>query len=577
MSKFLAGLGGGAGATVAVVAVLGLLASLFLYRQAPDESAPQVATAPVTAQPEPTAPATPEETAQPAPETEAAPEADSAAAQPQDEEPAEVAASPQPPAFDEVRRENDGTTVIAGRAAPFARVAVLQDGKEIAEAQADGSGKFATIAFVAPDGQGHILTLSQSLDGEELASLDQIILAPLSAPQVAEAEPTPAETTEGTLSEAVASPQEAPVETAALTKEMAEEPRPGAETPPAQTETVAPEAEAAPADTTAESAPTDAAPGATQSAASGETSAPQPQTTETAQAPADSSETTQPTETAQDPAEGSETSQGTATAQAAPTDSSEFQQTAEAPAATPQATPTTQAQTAEATPTPSTDTTAQATAPAAQPPAVPQPQTEAATPTEIAEAPDTTEAPQTTPAPSDQVALLKSGPEGVELLNPQAPEVMDNVALDTISYSDSGEVQLSGRAQAGAQAVRVYLDNDAQVNLPVDAEGRWRGDLPDVDEGIYTLRVDEVAGDGSVISRVETPFKREAPETLAAAAAEQAGPLKAITVQKGATLWAIARDRYGDGLLYVRVFEANRDAIRDPDLIYPGQIFDLPD
>jgi nucleoid-associated protein YgaU len=208
---------------------------------------------------------------------------------------------------------------------------------------------------------------------------------------------------------------------------------------------------------------------------------------------------------------------------------------------------------------------------------VPQPQTEAATPTEIAEAPDTTEAPETTPAPSDQVALLKSGPEGVELLNPQAPEVMDNVALDTISYSDSGEVQLSGRAQAGAQAVRVYLDNDAQVNLPVDAEGRWRGDLPDVDEGIYTLRVDEVAGDGSVISRVETPFKREAPETLAAAAAEQAGPLKAITVQKGATLWAIARDRYGDGLLYVRVFEANRDAIRDPDLIYPGQIFDLPD
>jgi nucleoid-associated protein YgaU len=574
MSKFLAGLGGGAGATVAVVAVLGLLASLFLYRQAPDESAPQVATAPVTAQPEPTAPATPEETAQPAPETEAAPEADSAAAQPQDEEPAEVAASPQPPAFDEVRRENDGTTVIAGRAAPFARVAVLQDGKEIAEAQADGSGKFATIAFVAPDGQGHILTLSQSLDGEELASLDQIILAPLSAPQVAEAEPAPAETTEGTLSDAVASPQEAPVETAALTKEMAEEPRPGAETAPAQTETVAPETETAPAETTVQSAPTDAAPEATQSVASGETSAPQPQTTETAQAPADSSGTLQGTETAQAPAGSSETPQSTETAQQSPTASSEPGQTAEA---TPQATPTTETQTAEATPAPSTDTTAQATAPAAQPAAVPQPQTEAATPTEIAEAPDTTEAPETTPAPSDQVALLKSGPEGVELLNPQAPEVMDNVALDTISYSDSGEVQLSGRAQAGAQAVRVYLDNDAQVNLPVDAEGRWRGDLPNVDEGIYTLRVDEVAGDGSVISRVETPFKREAPETLAAAAAEQAGPLKAITVQKGATLWAIARDRYGDGLLYVRVFEANRDAIRDPDLIYPGQIFDLPD
>ncbi len=47
-------------------------------------------------------------------------------------------------------------------------------------------------------------------------------------------------------------------------------------------------------------------------------------------------------------------------------------------------------------------------------------------------------------------------------------------------------------------------------------------------------------------------------------------------MQAGDTLWAIARERYGEGVLYVQVFEANRDAIRDPDLIYPGQVFDLP-
>jgi len=49
------------------------------------------------------------------------------------------------------------------------------------------------------------------------------------------------------------------------------------------------------------------------------------------------------------------------------------------------------------------------------------------------------------------------------------------------------------------------------------------------------------------------------------------------TVQPGYTLWAIARNRYGRGILYVQVFEANRDKIRDPDLIYPGQVFQLPD
>ena len=50
-----------------------------------------------------------------------------------------------------------------------------------------------------------------------------------------------------------------------------------------------------------------------------------------------------------------------------------------------------------------------------------------------------------------------------------------------------------------------------------------------------------------------------------------------VTVQPGNTLWAIARERYGMGILYVRVFEANRDKIRDENLIYPGQIFELPD
>ena len=55
-------------------------------------------------------------------------------------------------------------------------------------------------------------------------------------------------------------------------------------------------------------------------------------------------------------------------------------------------------------------------------------------------------------------------------------------------------------------------------------------------------------------------------------------PVKAqvITVQPGFTLWGIASKSYGDGILYVRVYEANKDQIRDPDLIYPGQVFTVP-
>ena len=180
--------------------------------------------------------------------------------------------------------------------------------------------------------------------------------------------------------------------------------------------------------------------------------------------------------------------------------------------------------------------------------------------------------------PTTEVAILKSDEDGVQIINrSSAPEVMSNVEIDTISYSEQGDVLLSGRAQSAATSVRVYLDNAAVTTLEVDPSGRWRGDLPNVDTGVYTLRVDEVDADGAVTSRVETPFKRESPEVLAASGGTTDAPAKAITVQTGATLWAIARDRYGDGTLFVRVFEANADTIKDADLIYPGQVFDLPD
>lgn len=112
-------------------------------------------------------------------------------------------------------------------------------------------------------------------------------------------------------------------------------------------------------------------------------------------------------------------------------------------------------------------------------------------------------------------------------------------------------------------------------------DGSFALDLPDIDAGVYTLRVDQIDPDtGKVASRFETPFQREDPEVLARATPLETGEsgiaANVITVQPGFTLWGIASDRYGDGLSYVKVFDANKDQIRDPDLIYPGQVFDLP-
>ena len=62
----------------------------------------------------------------------------------------------------------------------------------------------------------------------------------------------------------------------------------------------------------------------------------------------------------------------------------------------------------------------------------------------------------------------------------------------------------------------------------------------------------------------------------ATATATPPPPPISVTVQPGFTLWGIARDTFGDGILYVQVYEANRDKIRNPDLIYPGQVFAIP-
>jgi nucleoid-associated protein YgaU len=49
-----------------------------------------------------------------------------------------------------------------------------------------------------------------------------------------------------------------------------------------------------------------------------------------------------------------------------------------------------------------------------------------------------------------------------------------------------------------------------------------------------------------------------------------------VVIQPGNNLWRISRVIYGRGIEYTVIYQANRDRIRDPDLIYPGQIFLTP-
>jgi len=48
------------------------------------------------------------------------------------------------------------------------------------------------------------------------------------------------------------------------------------------------------------------------------------------------------------------------------------------------------------------------------------------------------------------------------------------------------------------------------------------------------------------------------------------------TIQSGDSLWKIAQKHLGNGNLYTKIFEENKEVIKDPDLIYPGQKIRIP-
>lgn len=176
---------------------------------------------------------------------------------------------------------------------------------------------------------------------------------------------------------------------------------------------------------------------------------------------------------------------------------------------------------------------------------------------------------------SEPLALLVpkdgSGPTRV-LQKPSVPGSVESetgdLAVDNVDYDADGNVTVSGRGLPGGE-IRIYLNNDFVGRTEIADNGLWRL-TPEkiVDPGVYQMRIDMLNGD-KVVSRLELPFSR-------------AEPLKDfhgeafVVVQPGNSLWRIARRTLGSGFSYTVIYQANKDQIRDPDLIYPGQIFEVP-
>ncbi len=163
-----------------------------------------------------------------------------------------------------------------------------------------------------------------------------------------------------------------------------------------------------------------------------------------------------------------------------------------------------------------------------------------------------------------------SGFPPIAVRQPQPFDIVDDpVAACGVGTGFEGVFEARVRDATGAQL--------AQVTINAGGTGTWAnyqaalalGAVPSTPQG--TLEVYEVsAKDGSDLNKVVVPI------TFGRALLDPYHGFAQYTVKSGDTLSAIAQEWYGDASVYPRLFEANRNQITDPNLIFPGQVLRIP-
>jgi nucleoid-associated protein YgaU len=153
--------------------------------------------------------------------------------------------------------------------------------------------------------------------------------------------------------------------------------------------------------------------------------------------------------------------------------------------------------------------------------------------------------------------------------------------------AEADMLYVAGEARPGT-LVRIYLDDDLVGEAKADEGGTWLLEAKrNVPPGKVVIRADAVRPDTAMAGeQVELPFVRHPdgvvlePVVTASNAGSEANAYvpspPVVIIRRGDNLWRISRRNYGRGIRYEAIYGANRDQIRDPHWIYPGQIFVMP-
>lgn len=164
-------------------------------------------------------------------------------------------------------------------------------------------------------------------------------------------------------------------------------------------------------------------------------------------------------------------------------------------------------------------------------------------------------------SPADSpVAMQKADRAPDSEASVDEPVAEPGIFADRAERTEAAEI-------AASDAPRQDAEVPAPASEPVVTQGSAMSGEADSPPAASTERRFVLQEEVTVPGGDTVPINRQAP--LATAAGR-------VIIRKGDTLWGISRQTYGLGSRYTVIYFANGNRIRDPDLIYPGQVFRLP-
>ena len=151
-----------------------------------------------------------------------------------------------------------------------------------------------------------------------------------------------------------------------------------------------------------------------------------------------------------------------------------------------------------------------------------------------------------------------------------AAELTPAVAPRSLSWKENGDLVVAGVSRGGARVTATATDK-AFGETAVGDDGAWQivGRV-DISKPRRIMRFTLQDGDGQTIASYRLPVaSRDLSQGMDGS--------KMVIVQQGDALWRIAYQSYGEGIKYVDIVRRNAAAINNPDLIFPNQIFAIPE